>query len=1155
MDHNNILKNLFEYTNGFDINLYKDFLGELCKTYDREQRLLPIEKNEESVIVQKTKIGRYTDNQWKHIDFLIIKLANWWSIQKARHLQRNVISSYLKNYGVYNWVDHVIAVFYADGYADWRLSFVKQQFKLGVDAKTGKPKVDNEFTPAKRFSFFIEKGSKNQTIRKQSLELIKASIKPNINEIEKIFSVEKVTKEFFDQYKSLYQRLLIEFNEDLAFQSVIERYSNGDIHFAENFVKKLLGQIVFLYFIQKKWRLWVWEGQKRWTGEQAFLRKIYTHCVNKNKLFFDDYLEPLFYKTLSKQRLNDRSEELNCKIPYLNGGLFEPLHNYNREWDQNMIRVWNSIFGEILDTFDTFNFTIYENDPLEQDVAVDPEMLGKIFENLLPDNERKGKGAFYTPREIVHYMCKQSLIQYLVTKTEIPEERIAKLIERKDSMDNLKKLDEFDVSDEAKKQLRIEAMAIDNALRDVKIVDPAVWSGAFPMGILKEIVDIRRYIRWNILQDQMIPKNELLYTLKKETLSHCIYGVDLDPGAVDIAKLRFWLSLVVDYEWDHIEPLPNLDYKIMQGNSLIENPIIGDQVIDLGLWDSNIKIKKTEKDNVMKDWLFERESSVLLKRLTLLHADYFKENTPDHKKILKQDIHDLENRIIIQKAKETIDNLESEISNNYRGEITDKKSQELANKHHTIKQINDMIDHLTETGVKNYFPWRLHFWEIFRDHGGFDIVIGNPPYVGEKGNKEIFQQIAKWSMKEFYIWKMDLFYFFFHLTLNLWNNNAQIAFITTNYFPTADGALKLRRDFKERAIIRKLINLNELKIFESALWQHNMITILSKGNDQDFMAETYITQRKWYYMNINSWKGLEDIFNKNDIETEYFNIPQDDLYDTSNNYIRLNRNSRNQKNDIDVLISKVDGIQLWKICNVNQWIVSWSDSVFVLSNKQNIELWLEWKSFIKKFYKNSDVFKYTTSEKSLLNIIYTTDIEYIEKDIEINNYLGLKRNITSKYSWRRFDLHRPREKKIFEWQKIVAPQRSKENTFGYNEISWYAASDVFFITSKDEYNYFNLKYILAIINSKLYYTRLYHKWKRKWEYLELTAKPLSEIPIKEISEDNQKPFIELVDQILATKNDDHKADTSVLEKEIDQLVYQLYELTDEEIAIVEESVK
>jgi len=154
--------------------------------------------------------------------------------------------------------------------------------------------------------------------------------------------------------------------------------------------------------------------------------------------------------------------------------LFQPLNDYKRNGDAQIITIDNALFGEILDTFDKFNFTIYENDPLEQDVAVDPEMLGKIFENLLPDNERKGKGAFYTPREIVHYMCKQALIQYLVTETEIPEERISKLIERKDSMDSLKKLDEFDVSDQAKKQLRVEALAIDNALKEVKIVDPAV---------------------------------------------------------------------------------------------------------------------------------------------------------------------------------------------------------------------------------------------------------------------------------------------------------------------------------------------------------------------------------------------------------------------------------------------------------------------------------------------------------------------------------------------------------------------------------------------------------------------------------------------------------------------------------------------------------
>ena len=198
--------------------------------------------------------------------------------------------------------------------------------------------------------------------------------------------------------------------------------------------------------------------------------------MSEKKLFFNDYLEPLFYDTLNKERPGHRSDYFKSKIPYLNGGLFQPINDYNWDGVENTICVQNHLFGEIFDTFDTFNFTIYENDPLEQDVAVDPEMLGKIFENLLPDNERKGKGAFYTPREIVHYMCKQALIQYLVTETEISEERISRLIERKDSMDSLKKLDEFTNDESVKKILRAEALAIDNALKEVKIVDPAVGS-------------------------------------------------------------------------------------------------------------------------------------------------------------------------------------------------------------------------------------------------------------------------------------------------------------------------------------------------------------------------------------------------------------------------------------------------------------------------------------------------------------------------------------------------------------------------------------------------------------------------------------------------------------------------------------------------------
>ena len=222
------------------------------------------------------------------------------------------------------------------------------------------------------------------------------------------------------------------------------------------------------------------------------------------------------------------------------------------------------MFEKIFDVFDLYNFTVKEDEPLEKEIAIDPEMLGKVFENLLPENIRKGNGAFYTPREIVHYMCQESLINYLDTQLNkdtkiIEKEDISVLVKRADSVYINKNQGNSEI---LPKSIKPNAKAIDTALENIKICDPAIGSGAFPVGIMTELVRIRIALNDYLEQD----KNRTSYELKRNAIENSIYGVDLDSGAVEIAKLRFYLSLVVDEEnIKDIRPLPNLDFKIMQG--------------------------------------------------------------------------------------------------------------------------------------------------------------------------------------------------------------------------------------------------------------------------------------------------------------------------------------------------------------------------------------------------------------------------------------------------------------------------------------------------------------------------------------------------------------------------------------------------------------
>ena len=390
------------------------------------------------------------------------------------------------------------------------------------------------------------------------------------------------------------------------------------------------------------------------------------------------------------------------------------------------------------------------------------------------------------------------------------------------------------------------------------------------------------------------------------------------------------------------------------------------------------------------------------------------------------------------------------------------------------------------------------------------------------------------------------------------------------------------------------MNFNELKIFESALGQHNMITILQKGQGKATAGQTCITQRQGFA----TPESLQQILNGKDTETHYYKVSQKDIYDGDKHYIRLGgQESYENNNPLQIILAKIknQGQRLGVLCNVNNGVFAGADrlnkdkknkykindaqvneGIFVLTNDEvkNLRLSKNEKGLIKHLFKNSDIKKYYTNTKNELNLI---NLRYTDRP-NLEDYPNIKNHLVR---FKKLLADRPRtgtlesalnggywyvmstsRKLNFDAPKIVFPQRSNVNTFGYNETPWYAMSDVFFITSKEEHEGLNLKYILALLNSKLYFVWLYFRGKRKGEVLELTGNPVSEIPVKKISESDQKPFIEIVDKILSLtqsenylENPEKQAKVREYERQIDQMVYKLYSLTDEEIKIVEGSIK
>jgi type I restriction-modification system DNA methylase subunit len=527
------------------------------------------------------RLGTYAGPDKEKMDVLIVHLTAESKLERARTAIRNFVADHLKTR---DEKDAALVAFVSPTEKQWRFSYVKMEYAT-VEKESGKVGVETRLTPARRFSYIVGEGESCHTAQTRFLDLLQdTATDPRLGDIEEAFSVEAVTKEFFNKYRELFEDFYKGLDKLVAKDKTLRDEFDARKVNTVDFAKKLMGQIVFLYFLQKKGWLGVAKGQDWGTGPHNFLRKLANgdYCQYDN--LFNDVMEPLFYDTLATDRGHEAwCNRFKCRIPFLNGGLFEPPGEYN--WKTTDILLPNKLFTNnerveegisgtgVLDVFDRYNFTVNEAEPLEKEVAIDPEMLGKVFENLIEENRRKGLGAYYTPREIVHYMCQESLINYLDTALSkrnetVPRAEIETFIHLGEQISHYEAV-EAKYAVKMPKSIEKNARLMDETLSEITVCDPAVGSGAFPVGMMSEIVRARCALTpyFNDVHERTP------YRFKHDAIQNSLYGVDIDPGAVEIAKLRLWLSLVVDEEETRqIKPLPNLDYKIVPGNSLLTFP-------------------------------------------------------------------------------------------------------------------------------------------------------------------------------------------------------------------------------------------------------------------------------------------------------------------------------------------------------------------------------------------------------------------------------------------------------------------------------------------------------------------------------------------------------------------------------------------------------
>ncbi len=847
----------------FNRDKFIGFIGNLLNldNADYLQRNVGIYDTYKQHVKSLEVVAKFNDGK-NEIDVLIVTLFKDTSLDKARTMQRNFVARYLSD----KQGDAAIVAFTAPDAQDWRFSLIKMD--LGFKKTNTGIKVEQEFTPAKRWSFLVGKNENSHTAQSQLVGILADDEDaPTLDELEQAFSIETVTNEFFAKYTDLFLRMKESLDVLLEEDPQLKTdFANKDVNTAD-FAKKTMGQMAFLYFLQKKGWFGVAPDKEWGTGVKNFLREIFERRNKYGENFFDDVLEPLFYEALAQDRGNDSiyPKLNNCRMPFLNGGLFEPMNGYS--WETTHIRLSDELFSNdtktkegdigdgILDVFDRYNFTVNESEPLEQEVAVDPEMLGKVFENLLEIKDRKSKGAFYTPREIVHYMCQESLINYLETETNslIPKEDIELLIQQGSQIiQNDKSIIEQGGDKDGlllPQSISNQAEELDDLLANIKVCDPAVGSGAFPLGMLNEIVTARTILGIHLRNDPST------YNLKLHAISNSIYGVDIDPGAVEIAKLRFWLSLVV--EEDNPTPLPNLEHKIMQGNSLISQyegiELFDDDFLNNAESDKNKKNEIQEKlDEIQKEYFLlhstgnltiarkvkiEKEVRQLQKELKSLNSKHNDSaetgslfDTPQIKKIAQQKAKLLQSKIaqyVTVDSKTNKENLKQEIDD-LKWDLIEATLEE----RDEVDKLDD-IKKLRKDRVKPFFIWKLEFGDVFKNNGGFDVIIGNPPYIDSEGminagQKDLREYISKTYKYTKGNW--DIYIAFFEIGLELLKDMAVLTYIT----PDKWLAKPFGKEFRKHSLkyITHLLKSGR-DVFES-VGVDSIVTIFSKKDSSYF---------------------------------------------------------------------------------------------------------------------------------------------------------------------------------------------------------------------------------------------------------------------------------------------------------------------------------
>lgn len=947
-----------------------------------------------------------------------------------------------------------------------------------------------------------------------------------------------------------------------------------------------------------------------WLNRILFLKLIESNLVrfndDKNLKFLNfkkipdfDKLSELFFEVLAKEKSARKKSEF-AYLPYLNSSLFEKqsientleisslsndlklfyykntvLKDDKCKAKKGQVRLLEYLF-EFLDSFD-FGSDDEQSEILNQKELISSSVLGNVFEKLNGYKE----GSFYTPSFITSYMCKESITKVVLDKFNAQFD-----------------LDAKDIS-ELRRSLRKEDKKIQKELlNSIKICDPAVGSGHFLVSALNVMLSI--YDELNLFDEEFyleVQNDEILITgrkgefieykrpktpkdkahliqqelfhTKKDIIENNLFGVDINPNSCEIAKLRLWIELLKhsfyqsfdDENYHDLKTLPNIDINIKCGNSLVSYFETGKSLNHYPNIKERIsKYKRTVKD--YKEGFYTDKSHINqeIKNLKIsfknfCFADKFKKEMKGFNDKCEKYSKKYGNFLAVDD-----ENLKFFISANMT--LFDFDEKEATKEFANLKKEYDNIFNLESN---HPFEWRFEFPEILDDDGnfkGFDLIIGNPPYIKEAENKELFANTKKLRT---YQGKMDIWYHFVGRGFDMLKNNGYLAFIATNNWITNSGAKKLRNIVLEESQILSLVDFSSFMVFDSASIQTMIMSFqkIKPPKNYEFHFAKITTQTPIYEdalsllknektqnneilkINLTPKKFIDKTLNftKSDYE-EFFNKIQ--------KYGKFYLEEREVAQGIVYPQENINKKSL-EILGNNFYL---GQGIQKLTNEEveNLNLLKNEKILLKPIFESDNIQKYFVKRYNYFWVIYTNSS--FKNPNSMDNYPNSKKHldkfkkvITSDN--KPYGLHRARDEKFFTGSpRIVALRKCVgEPKFSYVDFDCYVSATFYVIKTQR----INVKYLTAILNSKLIAFWLKHKGKMQGNNYQIDKEPLLNIPIVTINSKNKKiadELINLVDEILKAKEQDKNTNTQELENKINSIVYKLYNLTEDEIKII-----